>query len=614
MDRRFCEFDPVDPARWRDEVQAALKGSIEDLRTTLEGDIEVEPLYPTAPPEGSVSAFGPLPSQPCRPWVVAQEYGAEDPKAIVAALQQDRGLDLGAAWVRLDPGLRCGCEVPFGPRPGTVLQPEALATVVEAAGDAAVFIDAGAGAGRLREAWNARAAGERRGGLLADPLGALAESGVLGSSVQTAIDELLAQVEAVDPASSERLLSVSGLPYHDAGANAGQELGAALATLIDLCRRGHSRGIAPRVLLERTVLRLTTGSDLFMEIAELRAARILWHAVAGSMIDDPPPPWISARTAWRNRTARDPWVNMLRGTVETFAAVAGGADEVVAQPFSEVRGTPEHNARRWALSGQHLLGLEAHVGQVRDPAGGSPYVEYLTQAIADRAWTFVRTIEAAGGMAAALERGVVQTEIARTQAQRRHDAAVGREALTGVSVFPNLDEPPIRVEAPVPDVGAFGAGPAAIELAPLAPVRLAEPFEALRDRSDVHREKYGARPIALLVTVGPSSAHRGRLELARAMVPVGGFDVQVADESGAPGMLERVGARFAVICGSDDALSEAVSPLVEALKNAGAQRVWAVARPGSLGDRIGHVDGLLHPRADLPKLMTELHDALEVGR
>src|SRR5690606_18802306 len=154
-------------------------------------------------------------------------------------------------------------------------------------------------------------------------------------------------------------------------------------------RAAIDRGLSADAVVPRMVLRFGVGSDVFIELAKLRAARWLWTRVARRCGASPgrEATWIAVRGGWRDRSRHDPWVNQLRATVETFAAVAGGADEIAVQPYDEPIRPPTRDARRWALGIQHVLREESSLDKVGDPAAGSGYVEALTRRIAEEAWT-----------------------------------------------------------------------------------------------------------------------------------------------------------------------------------------------------------------------------------
>ncbi|MCZ7627654.1 MAG: methylmalonyl-CoA mutase family protein [Microthrixaceae bacterium] len=205
------------------------------------------------------------------------------------------------------------------------------------------------------------------------------------------------------------------------------------------------------------------------------------------------PPALVVRTLRRNLSRRDPWVNMLRVTSAAFAAALGGADTVITAAFDSELGRPSELGRRMARNTQLLLSEESNVGRVIDPAGGSWYIESLTEAIAAEAWDTFRMIEAAGGMPAVLVDGTFATRI-RSVRDRRGSAVATRKApITGVSEFPDLHEQlPVVDPAPSGEPLPAPETDAATDCEPLQPVRWAEPFEALRDAADAARASGGS--------------------------------------------------------------------------------------------------------------------------
>jgi methylmalonyl-CoA mutase len=213
--------------------------------------------------------------------------------------------------------------------------------------------------------------------------------------------------------------------------------------------------------------RLAATADQFGTIAKLRAARRLWARVAevcGAPAVAVPQHVVTSATMM---TRRDPWVNMLRTTLACFAAGVGGADAVTVQPFDAAIGLPDAFARRIARNTQSILLEESKVAGVIDPAGGSWYVEQHTAELAKAGWAAFQEIEKAGGLAAALDSGLVDDRLAATRAARTARLDAGDEAITGVTVFPNENEKPLsRQQEPAAPAGG------------LPRVRYAEPFEA----------------------------------------------------------------------------------------------------------------------------------------
>lgn len=590
----FEEFDGVTLEQWQAKVEettplARLSAKVDVTGT---GALATTPLYEAGTRAGGARATA-------TPWAVAQEYALQQASGVASALRTDVPFGLDAAWIRLAPALRAraaaaGTGVAWVER-------EHASAIVEAAESAALWIDAGAnGVSALSLLLESKDPETLKGGALCDPLGALAEHGGLGLDV----DEAIAQTgrvlaRATIEASQLRVLLASGLPYHDAGASASVELGATLATLIDVRRRLAASGADVDAVWTRTVLRVAADSDVFVSIAKVRALRWLAERVA-SRWGATEPAFVAVRTARRDRTKHDARVNMLRATAEAFGAAAGGADEVAVQPFSEALGTPDDDARRWALTTAHMLREESHLAAVVDPAAGSGYVEALTRGIAERAWAWVQTVEKTGGMAAALQSGQVQADVAACASARASALATGRLALTGVSIFPLLEESVTPLSGDPAAEDALPTEAPVVSVPEMPAQRLAAPFEALRDAADGSPH----RPRAQLYVLGALKEHRARLDFARNVVQVGGFWAEVVSTT------DDVVPALAVLVASDERLATEGTAAVEELRKAGAKAVWVASAPR---DDLS-ADGFLHLRMNLPETLSTLHAALEVGR
>lgn len=413
------------------------------------------PLYPLS---GAVPA--PVPLRREAP-VVAQEYVGSNLQGIAAALAVDRELGLGAGWVRLDLRRRCAARV-SAPEGGLWLgSREDCVSLSAAAPNEGLWVDAGVAGVEL---WSL-AEGVPFAGILADPHGALARGGGLGIPVAEVWPALR---ETCGRPGAPRFLSLaSGTPYHDAGATAAQELGATLASVVEVLREVGD-AVWPRL-----VVQLCVDTDVFVSTAKIRAARWLLAAI-GRRAGLLGLPRCSVRTAWRNRTRHDEGNNLVRATLEVFAGAVGGADELVVQPHSQARGAVHGDARRWALGVQHVLLLEGGVAAVADPTRGAPYVEALTTAIARDAWSFTQEIERLGGLLAALCAGDVQARVEAAAAQTRTAMAEGTEVLTGVNLY--RDPKPLLAAEVVP-LSPRDLPEPSCTAQPLAVRRFAEPFE-----------------------------------------------------------------------------------------------------------------------------------------
>ena len=403
-----------------------------------------------------------------------------------------------------------------------------------------------------------------------------------------------------------RTLVVDGTVFHDAGASDADELGACLAAGVAYVRALVDGGLDVDTALNSIEFRHAVTDDQFAGIAKLRAFRKAWARVADVL--GAPASGAAAQHAVTSRammTQRDPWVNMLRTTLASFAGGVGGADDVTVLPFDDAlvggaSGVSERFAARIARNTQLLLLEESHVGAVADPAGGSWYVERLTDALAERAWQVFQEFERDGGFAAALEAGVLAERIAMTRTARSDDVAHRRTSITGVNEFPNLAEESVE-SVPEADRGL------------LPVIRYAEPFEAMRARSDRHFAATGERPTVFLAALGPVAEHNQRATYAKNLLASAGIDVVESGPVEDVGTLEDPGRTVAVLCGSNGRYERVGSDAVHALRSAGARRVYAVGSAGSFITTDGVPDDYLVPGIDVVDAMTGLLDLLEVA-
>ncbi|MEW2283242.1 methylmalonyl-CoA mutase family protein [Streptomyces sp. NPDC047841] len=427
-----------------------------------------------------------------------------------------------------------------------------------------------------------------RGNLGGDPLGYEART---GTALDFAPFAALA-VRCAERYPGLRALTVDALPYHEAGGSAAQELGASLATGVAYLRELTEAGLGVDQAAAQLEFRYAATADQFLTIAKLRAARRLWARVAevcgapdaGAQVQH-------VVTSPVMMTRRDPWVNMLRTTVATLAAGVGGADSVTVLPFDHALGLPDAFARRIARNTSSILIEESHLARVIDPAGGSWYVERLTDELAEAAWQFFRSVERDGGQAAVLRSGRLRTDLATTWAERSKRLAKRREPITGVSEFPLLAEKPVE-RAPAPEPPSGG----------LPRVRRDEAFEELRARSDAHLAATGARPRVFLATIGSAAEYTARSTFAANLFQAGGI------EPVAEGRFEDSGATEAVLCSTDALYAEQAEETARALRAAGARHVFLAGR----GDYAG-IDSYVFAGCDAVDVLSATLDRMGVS-
>ncbi|KQZ67326.1 methylmalonyl-CoA mutase subunit beta [Nocardioides sp. Root151] len=356
---------------------------------------------------------------------------------------------------------------------------------------------------------------------------------------------------------------VDATAVHDLGASDAQELAYSLAVGATYLRHLTANGRSVADALRLVEFRYAATDEQFPTIAKFRAARRLWSRVAElsglAPADQGDGQRQHAVTSRPMMSKYDPWVNMLRTTVASFAAGVGGADAVTVLPFDSALGIPDAFGRRIARNTGSLLISESHVAKVVDPAGGSYAVEKLTDDLAEAAWAEFGRIEEAGGILAALEDGSFQSRIDAVVAERDDQIAHRTRPLTGISEFPNLGEAlPERPGHPAMDaVRRYGA-----------------PFEALRDEP-------AATPV-FLATMGSVASHTARATFASNLFAAGGISVVVA---GATDGVDAVLAAYdgqPVVClaGADPTYAEWGADLVAKLREAGARHVVLAGKAG----------------------------------
>ncbi len=416
---------------------------------------------------------------------------------------------------------------------------------------------------------------------------------------QTPGGEEVAAVAAkvADYAGHVRTVTVDGPTFHNMGANAAWELGASMAAGVAYLRLLVGAGLPVEAALRQISFRFAATDDQFMTIAKLRAARLLWARVAEVVGQrDAGAATIHATTSLPMMAQRDPWVNMLRTTVAAFAAGVGGADSVLVQPFDVAiaggfPGTARTFARRIARNTQLLLLEESHIGRVLDPAGGSWFVEDLTQELADRAWVHLQDIEAKGGFGAARE--YVCAEIADVASARAEDIAHRRTALTGVNEYPDLSEVALPQTDPLPAVRRYAAV-----------------FEQLRNRSDAFLDKTGARPKVMLLPLGPLAEHNIRATFAVNLLASGGIEALnpgPLDAAGVQAVVAESGSTaVAVICGTDTRYAAEVSGVVEAARGAGVSHLLLAGPEKAVAEVQSKPDGYLTAKIDAVAALADL--------
>lgn len=613
---RATEFESPGHDAWMGLVQAALKGGNFEKRLvsrTADG-LAIQPLYTRQDEPAGTSPVGRRAWFPGG-WDVRQRHIETNPKALNAAVLDD--LMGGGTSILLQvqapgqTGISYGAEALSQTLKGVHL--DVCCIALDARENT---LDA---AGSLLEIWRDQniGDGERRGAFNYDPLGVLAKTGTLYYPPDRAC--AIAAKLAADTQSMPHVTSLlaDGRPYHEAGGSEAQELAAILATLVAYLRACETAGLAPSAALGQIAIGLAADADLFLTMAKLRAARRVVARVAqacgaGAVAETMP---FTATTSERMMAKRDPWVNMLRTTIACAGAAFGGADAITVLPFSWALGTPDAFARRIARNTHLVLQEESATARVIDPAHGAWYVEALTDQFAGKAWSLFQQIEAKGGMAAALESGFVQDEIARVAEARAKSIATRGIELTGVSTFPKLGDDGVTIAPHAPFDPIVKGG---ISIAPLVARRLAEPFEALRDAADAHQAKTGKPPQVFVAALGDLAVHSARTTWISNFLAAGGVAALVSEplhnSADAGQAFAASGATVACIASADKIYAELGEATAGVLKQAGAKQVLLAGRPKDqeAALKAAGVDTFVSAGGDAVATLTKLHEALGV--
>lgn len=636
-------------ARWRAQIARELRGkTLEDLTRPSEDGFSIPPLFTgldlhgldcldAAPGQGlHARGFDSAPT----PWRCCPELDVVSPAQLVQHAREEAGRGVSLGW----------CEVWADPRRGRTNARAAwrfdeLVHALQGAQRAGLELRVATGeiASPLAASLGLLDGEGRRCGLMVDFWSQLALTGHRGADESIALEEFASTIAWADAREDVDVwLMASSLPFHNAGATVGQELGIAMALLVGSLRSIERGDTNFEACLDRMHLRLSVGRDIFMEIAKFRAARVLWSQVMGTSgfgaglhrLE------ISARGSSRDRTAMDPWGNLLRGTTESFAAVLGGADMVTTVPLHDALDADSEMGRRLATNIQVLLDRESHLGKVADAGGGSYYIESLTDTLAREGWRWFQKIESKGGIEGALQSGELQGWLSERFTERAARVATRALPVVGVSDFAIPQDAPIRdlhprpsrtrrgrsselapkwsrgrpvqVRASVISVACLGdvwdalaqATPSRAGCLPLPQARLSAPFEHLRARVAARR-----RPLETwVVEAGEGAIVAARRDFTRNALAVAGIDpvrrpldaLTPSDTSAAYGSPTDI---CAVICLDDGCSDEALDRLVGRVREAGAAVVFVAGAPRGGASA---PDGYLHRGADLVDSLARL--------
>jgi len=413
------------------------------------------------------------------------------------------------------------------------------------------------------------------------------------------------------------VIAVNGTNYRNAGSSIVQELGVALAEGTEYLTQITELGVSIDKVAPKIKFNFGIGPNYFMEMAKLRAARYLWAQVVKAYgLSEPGNARmnIHAVTADWNKTLYDPYVNMLRTTTESMSAIIAGIDSLTVRPFNSVFSEPDEFSERIARNQQLLLKEESYLDKVVDPAAGSYYIENITDALIDKAWSLFLEVESRGGFMEAFQQGFIQEKIRQTSQKKLNDIAMRRELLLGTNQYPNITE---RITEEVnPSVFPSGeqtqdaqAGQA------LQQGRAGQQFAALRFKTDLYSRKK-TRPKVFLFPYGNRAMRLARSQFSSNFFGCAGFDI--IDNSGFKQIDDGVTAvhkkdpDIVVICSSDEEYSVIVPEITAKLDKSAILVVAGYPKDSIQELQDAGVRHFIHIKSNVLETLQQFQDELGI--
>lgn len=617
-EKLFSDFTAPTRQEWIDKINVDLKGADYQKKMvwrTNEG-FNMEPFYRKEDLEG-MTQINSLPGQfpylrgnkkDNNQWYVRQNIKAADPKEANA-----KALDI------LNKGVTSlGFKIP-----AKELDAAYLDTLLEGIQAEAVELNFSTCQGHTlklaqlladyftRKGYNAD---KLVGSINFDPIEKILTKGKNTTALLENIPEI---VKAMSAFPHYRCISVNADTLCNNGAYVYQELGYALAWGNEYLNQMTEAGIPADQAAKSIKFNLGIGGVYFMEIAKFRAARMLWaHIVKkyNPQCDCACKMYVNATTTTYNMTIFDSYVNMLRSQTETMSAALANVDAIVVTPFDAPYETPTEFAERIARNQQLLLQEESHFDKIVDVAGGSYFIEKLTQSLAEEAWKLFLAIEEEGGFLAAAEAGTIQKTINETNATRHANAGKRKEFLLGTNQFPNFNEKS-EGKSPIKGGQCCGSHQNGHEcekpFAKLETSRLASDFEDLR----LQTEQAAKQPVAFMLTIGNLAMRQARAQFSCNFLACAGY--KVIDNLGFDSVEEGIEAALkaeadiVVLCSSDDEYAEYAIPAFKAL-NGRAMFVVAGAPACSDDLKAAGIENFIHVRVDQLKTLKEYNAKLGI--
>ncbi|MDR0368209.1 MAG: methylmalonyl-CoA mutase family protein [Bacteroidales bacterium] len=617
-EKLFSEFPAVSTSRWEETIQTDLKGADYDkkLKWKTDENFIVNPYYRAEDTENLEYLTESMPGEfpfvrgsqtAANDWKIVQNITETNPqKANAIALDS---LKKGADAIAFN-----ASKVASSKDMETLLSGIDLNTVsVRFRGAssypilAALFVDY-----IQKQSFDTK---KIRGAFSFDPISYLLLNNTFWKSRQedfAQIKELHNTIGKVCP--KFQYITVNGALLHNCGGSIVQELGYSLASANEYLAYATDNGIEADVLLSKTGFEFAVSSNYFMEIAKLRAARLLWASIAEQYCPsdrkDTKMHIYSCSSLW-NKTIFDPYVNMLRVTTEGMSAAIGGADEIDLEAFDIAYKESDEFSRRISRNTQILLKEESYFGKIVDPAAGSYYIENLTDAIAEQAWLLFTETEKQGGMIAASEQGKVKENIEKTAQKRDMDIATRRMVFVGTNQYPNIAESMHDKTDRAPETQKYSG---------LQPYRGAVAFEMLRLNTEKWTAANKRRPCVYLLKIGNVAMRQARAGFITNFFGCAGYDI--IDKQGFSDVREGINAAVAsqadivAVCSSDEEYASFAPVVAQGVKAKLPNAQCIVAgNPTEIIDALksAGIDDFIHVKLNLLETLKRYNQLLGIS-
>ena len=618
----FGDFPPVSTKEWEEKITADLKGAdyAKKLIWKTDEGFDIRPYYRAGDLEGLEYLQSPPAVAPYvrgrrsgrNDWVIRQEIGDEE--ITIANMKALRAVKSGAGAVGLNVAaimthkqmsqLLAGIDL--GKTAVHLLKsrsyPLSLELLLYEIAD--------------REIENSSV----RGLLNFDLIGYLLHHGEFYASLESNLEEAVYLLNTIQKkAPGLRAINVNGHLFQDSGSTLVQELAFALASGNEYLALLTEKGLSADLIAKHLAFTFAVGPNYFLEIAKLRAARLLWSKIVEQYHPEDPSAMemeIHSRTARWNKTLYDPYVNLLRTTTEGMSAILGNTDTLSVLPFDLAYESSGEFSERIAQNQQMILREESYLDHIVDPASGSYYIETLTHSIAANAWELFKQVGEKGGMIEAVKSGLIQETVAKSAARKKADLAQRKLIQIGTNQYPNTSEEMSDNVGPVSEEKQDKPGTCMT----LVPFRVSSGFETLRIATEKFVKNGGKRPEVFLFTFGNLAMLRARAGFVTNFFGCAGYSV--LDNPGFSDLNEGVkaaaasGAEIIVLCSSDEEYVQSVPEICKLLRERkpGAHIIVA-GFPKDAADQLkaAGVDGFVHVRSNLLETLEEYQKKLGIS-